>query len=774
MNLREMPLIAMRGLVLFPNTVAHFDIGREKSLLSLDEAMNADKKIFLTSQIDSSVELPTFDDLNRTGCICVVEQLVKRPGDLARVLVKVLSRAVIVEEVQFEPYFKVKVEPLEISEKINVKACEALKRSILSSFIMYSDIVDVVDNEFIMNATDEEDYGKFADVIISVMHVSDKEKYKILDEFNVLKRLQKLHKLLINELLILETERKINEKVRVQMNKFQREYYLKEQIKAIENELGEKETVSEEAAEYEKKLKTLKVSKDIKEKVMKEIDRYSRIQSSQPESSVIKSYLDTIFDLPWNKRTKDKLDITYAKEVLDSHHYGLDKVKERILEFLAVRQLTKNSKSPIICLVGPSGTGKTSIARSIALSLNRKFVHMSLGGVRDEAEIRGHRRTYVGAIPGRIITLLRECKVKNPVFLFDEIDKMDSEFNGDPASAMLEVLDPEQNKEFTDHYLELPFDLSEVLFLTTANSTSTIPGPLYDRMEIIDVSGYTEYEKLNIAEKFLIPKVTKENGLKETFLKFSDGTLSKIINNYTSESGVRGLERTLGKICRKAAIKKIQNPKLKFLRITLSNLVTYLGKEKYTDDLLGKENEVGCVNGMAWTEVGGVTLLVEASMIDGEGKLVLTGQLGDVMKESAKAGLTYIRKIAPEHKIRKDVFSKKDIHVHLPEGAVPKDGPSAGITMATAIYSAITGVPVRSDVAMTGEITLRGKVLPVGGIKEKLLAAYRAGIREIIMPKENERDSDEIPASVMQNIKIHYVGGMDEVLKYALAQKEDK
>ncbi|MDL0212990.1 endopeptidase La, partial [Clostridioides difficile] len=561
---------------------------------------------------------------------------------------------------------------------------------------------------------------------------------------------------------------KITLRVKKQMNKVQKEYYLREQLKAIQKELGEEEDINSEADEYREKLKKIKAPKTTKEKIEKEIDKFSKISSMSPDVSVSRNYLDTIFSLPWNKETKDKLDITKAKDILDEDHYGLEKVKERILEYLAIRTLAKSLKGPIICLVGPPGTGKTSIVKSIARALNRKFVRISLGGVRDEAEIRGHRRTYVGSIPGRIINGVKEAQTKNPVFLFDEIDKMAADYKGDPASAMLEVLDPEQNKDFVDHYLEIPFDLSKILFVTTANSLGNIPRPLLDRMEVIEVSGYIEEEKLNIAKKYLLPKQIKEHALKENFIKIDDETLRSIINHYTREAGVRTLERTIGKICRKVAKKYVEDPTLEEVVISKSDLEAYLGKDMFKYQLAEVNPQIGLVNGLAWTAVGGVTLEVEVNVLKGKGEIVLTGKLGDVMKESAKTGISYIRSIVDKFDIDPDFYKTNDIHIHIPEGAVPKDGPSAGITMALAVISALTKRPVPGNIAMTGEITLRGRVLAVGGVKEKLLAAHRAGITKVLIPKECEADLDEIPENVKEKMEFVLVEHMDEVLEQAL------
>ena len=651
---------------------------------------------------------------------------------------------------------------------------EALIRNVLESFEEYINIGNRVSPEILVSLEEIENPDRFVDTIASNIYLKPEQKQQILEEFDIAKRLELLYSILLEEIDILKIEKKITLRVKKQMNKVQKEYYLREQLKAIQKELGEEEDISSESQEYREKLKKIKAPKETKAKIQKEIDKFSRISPASPDISVSRNYLDTIFSLPWNKETKDKLDIKKAKEVLDKEHYGMEKVKERILEFLAVRSLSKSLKGPIICLVGPPGVGKTSIAKSIAASLNRKFVRISLGGVRDEAEIRGHRRTYVGAIPGRIINGVKESGTKNPVFLLDEIDKMASDYKGDISSAMLEVLDPEQNKNFVDHYLEIPFDLSKILFVTTANSLSTIPGPLLDRMEIIELSGYIEEEKLNIAQKYLLVKQIEENGLKEDFVKIDDETMRDIISYYTREAGVRTLERTIGKICRKIAKKYVEDPTLTEVVVKKEDLEEYLGKDKYTFDLAGVKPEIGMVTGLAWTAVGGVTLNVEVNVLKGKGQVVLTGQLGDVMKESAQTAISYIRSISDRFDIPDDFYQTKDIHIHIPEGATPKDGPSAGVTMATAVISALTKIPVRCDVAMTGEITLRGRVLPVGGIKEKLLAAHRAGIKKVLLPEECKAQLDEIPQNVKDLMEFVLVKHLDEVLEHALVKDGDK
>lgn len=773
---RTLPLIPLRGLAIFPYTILNFDIGRESSLKALDEAMLGDELIFLTSQKEAEIDEPTEEDFYHVGTICKVKQMIKLPGDTVRVLVEGISRGTIEEINQDKGYFEAVIDEIVYNEDeiVNDMEVEALIRNVLESFEEYINIGNRVSPEILVSLEEIENPDRFVDTIASNIYLKPEQKQQILEEFDIAKRLELLYSILLEEIDILKIEKKITLRVKKQMNKVQKEYYLREQLKAIQKELGEEEDISSESQEYREKLKKIKAPKETKAKIQKEIDKFSRISPASPDISVSRNYLDTIFSLPWNKETKDKLDIKKAKEVLDKEHYGMEKVKERILEFLAVRSLSKSLKGPIICLVGPPGVGKTSIAKSIAASLNRKFVRISLGGVRDEAEIRGHRRTYVGAIPGRIINGVKESGTKNPVFLLDEIDKMASDYKGDISSAMLEVLDPEQNKNFVDHYLEIPFDLSKILFVTTANSLSTIPGPLLDRMEIIELSGYIEEEKLNIAQKYLLVKQIEENGLKEDFVKIDDETMRDIISYYTREAGVRTLERTIGKICRKIAKKYVEDPTLTEVVVKKEDLEEYLGKDKYTFDLAGIKPEIGMVTGLAWTAVGGVTLNVEVNVLKGKGQVVLTGQLGDVMKESAQTAISYIRSISDRFDIPDNFYQTKDIHIHIPEGATPKDGPSAGVTMATAVISALTKIPVRCDVAMTGEITLRGRVLPVGGIKEKLLAAHRAGIKKVLLPEECKAQLDEIPQNVKDQMEFVLVKHLDEVLEHALVKDGDK
>lgn len=768
----ELPLIPLRGLSVFPYMVLHFDVGREKSINALESAMVNDQIIFLTTQKEAETDFPTMDDFYQVGTIAKIKQMLKLPGDAIRVLVEGISRGRIVNCLQEDPYFRCEIEEEIYEEEHKAdQELEALMRTTLNAFENYITLSSRISPEVFISVASIEEPGRLADIITSHMILKIEQKQRILEAFDPRERLEELYKVLLREIQILEIEREINIRVRNQINKVQKEYYLKEQLKAIQEELGEDGGIQDEVDEYREKIEKANLPKAVEEKVLKEVDRLYKLAPGSAEGAVIRNYADWILALPWNKKTKDRLDIKKAKEILDADHYGLQKAKERVLEYLAIRQLSKELKGPILCFVGPPGVGKTSIAKSIARALNRKFVRMSLGGVRDEAEIRGHRRTYVGAIPGRIISLIKEAGTKNPVFLFDEVDKISYDFRGDPSSALLEVLDPEQNKEFTDHFLEVPFDLSQVMFITTANNLTTIPRPLLDRMEVIEISGYTEEEKVKIAQQYLLPKQKKEHGLKEDNLQISEQTIRDVINYYTRESGVRNLERQLAALCRKTA-KRIVEGKTKIVRINTKNLENYLGLKRYRYDKAQQKNEVGIATGLAWTSVGGDTLFIEVTTMKGTGKLVLTGQLGDVMKESARAGISYIRSKSEELNISEDFYQQMDIHIHIPEGAIPKDGPSAGVTMATAVVSALTKIPVDKNVAMTGEITLRGRTLPVGGIKEKVLAANRAGITKVLLPKENEKDIEEIPDNVRKKMKFVFVENMDQILEHALIREE--
>jgi ATP-dependent Lon protease len=686
-------------------------------------------------------------------------------------LVEGINRGRIIEFLENDKFFEVLIEEQVDQGESDPLEEEALMRTVMDSFEEYIKLSNKISPDTLVSVNTVDDIGQFADILAANVLVKNSHKQEVLEAFQPIERLQILHEFLENEIQILRIEKKINLRVKKQIDKVQREYYLREQMKAIQKELGESDSISADVEEYNERIEKAALPKEVHEKAMKELDRFSRTPASSPESSIIRTYLDWILDLPWNYETKDNHNLKTAARILDQDHYGLDEVKERVMEYLAVLQLTQNMKGPILCFVGPPGVGKTSIAKSIARALGRNFVRMSLGGVRDEAEIRGHRRTYVGSIPGTIISSMKQAGSKNPVFLLDEIDKMSSDFRGDPASAMLEVLDPEQNHTFRDHYLELPYDLSKVMFLTTANTLDTIPRPLLDRMEVIRIAGYTEEEKTNIALKYLIPKQLEAHGLKRGNIIFTEQSVRSIINLYTREAGVRGLERQIAAICRKG-VRFLLETGRKRIRITPNNLHEYLGVPRFSVNKANQKDEIGMVTGLAWTAVGGDTLYIEVTPMMGTGKLVLTGQLGDVMKESARAGLSYIRSKAKEFGIDPEFYSNTDIHIHIPEGAIPKDGPSAGITIATAIISALTKTPVRRDVAMTGEITLRGRVLPIGGLKEKILAAHRAGITKVIIPDENTKDLEEIPENIREEIEIVAVQHMEEVLEHALSGGE--
>ena len=767
-EIKTLPMIPLRGMHIFPGMVIHFDVGREKSINALEESMVNDSIIFLTTQKDASTEIPTEEDYYEYGVVCKIKQMLKMPGDSIRVLVEGLNRGKINKILSEDDYIEVEIENYvekhegEVGEKM-----EAIMRMVKESFESYTSINSKIPDDAIISVNEIEEPHRLSDVIVSYIFLKSNDKQNLLETLDPYERLEKLQVILKQEIEVIKLEETISKRVKKQINELQKEYYLKEQMKAIQKELGEDEDLGDEVEEYLKQIKKAKMHKEAKEKAEKEAKRLLKINQASPEAGVIRTYLDWLIGLPWNKSTKDNKDIKKARNVLEEDHYGLEDVKERILEFLAVRQLNKNMKSPIICLVGPPGVGKTSIAKSIARSLNRKFIRFSLGGIRDEAEIRGHRRTYIGAIPGRIISNISKVKYNNPVFLFDEVDKIAQDFRGDPASALLEVLDPEQNNTFTDHYLETSFDLSKVMFITTANTTSTIPRPLLDRMEVIEISGYTAEEKLNIGKKYLIPKQYKEHGLSEDMVVISDNTLKEVIEKYTRESGVRELERNIGNIIRKAAVKIVEKNKEKVV-VNVNSLPKYLGIPKYEYERAYEKDQIGIATGLAWTRVGGETLFIEVNLMNGDGKLQLTGQLGDVMKESAKASLSYVRAHLDRFNIDEKFYKTKDIHVHVPEGAIPKDGPSAGITMATALVSALTNRPVNKNIAMTGEITLRGRVLPIGGVKEKVLAANRAGIKTILIPKRNKKDMNKIPKKVKKDLEIILVDSMDDVIKHAL------
>ena len=768
--IKRLPLLPLRGLTIFPYMVLHFDVGRARSIAALEAAMVADQEIILVTQKDTKIDEPEIDDIYEVGTISKIKQLLKLPGETIRVLVEGLERGRVLEYTKEDPYFEANLAtPLHYEGGEIELELEAISRNVISGFEDYVKMSNKISPETLLTVSTLEDPERLADLIAANILVRPEDKQKVLEAFHPVDRLETLYDILMREIEILEIENKINLRVKKQVDKVQREYYLREQLKAIQKELGESDGLAGEIEEYEDKIEEANLPEEAAEKATRELNRLSKMGQGSAEGSVIRTYLDWILDLPWNLETEDSLDLKNAARILDEDHYGLEKVKERVIEYLAVRQLTKTMRGPILCFVGPPGVGKTSIAKSIARSLNRKFVRMSVGGVRDEAEIRGHRRTYIGAIPGRIIASIKQAGSKNPVFLLDEIDKMGNDFRGDPASAMLEVLDAEQNHAFRDHYLELPFDLSKVMFLTTANTLETIPRPLLDRMEVIQISGYTEEEKRNIASKYLIPKQMKEHGIPENGLILSDANIGNIINHYTREAGVRNLERQIATICRRAARKILESGR-SAVRITENNLPKYLGSPRFHYDKVVNQNEIGIVTGLAWTSVGGETLSIEVTPMSGTGKLVLTGQLGDVMKESARAGFSYIRSRALEFGLDEDFHEKLDVHIHIPEGAIPKDGPSAGITMTTAVLSALTAIPVRSDVAMTGEITLRGRILPIGGLKEKILAAHRAGIGKVLIPKENARDLDDLHDIIKRKVEIVLVDSMDEVLAHALTR----
>jgi ATP-dependent Lon protease len=767
-TIRKIPLLPLRGLLVYPSMVLHLDVGRDKSIKALEQAMLEDHAILLCSQSEVNLEEPATDDIYRVGTIANIRQMLKLPNGTIRVLVEGIIRAEITEYLPNDQYFEVMAKDLPEVEATDSEI-DALMRTVLNQFEYYINLSKKVTPETLSAVSDIEEPGRLADVICSHLSLKIKDKQEILEMVDVRVRLEKLLDILNNEREVLEIERKISQRVKKQMEKTQKEYYLREQMKAIQKELGDKEGRTGEIEELRAQLKQGELSEKVQEKIEKEIDRLEKMPASSAEGAVIRNYLDWLLALPWNTMTEDDLDIVKAEQILNEDHYGLEKPKERVLEYLAVQQLVKKLKGPILCLVGPPGVGKTSLARSIARSLGRKFVRMSLGGVRDEAEIRGHRRTYVGAMPGRIIQGLKNAGTSNPVFLLDEIDKMAMDFRGDPASALLEVLDPEQNTNFSDHYVELPFDLSNVMFVTTANAIHNIPRPLLDRMEVLYIPGYTELEKEQIAQQYLLPKQRKDHGLTDEQMQLPPATVLKLIREYTRESGVRNLEQQIAALCRKTA-KLVVSSKAKDKAIDPDELKEYLGPQKYRFGMAEEEDQVGAVTGMAWTEVGGDTLTIEVTILPGSGKLTLTGQLGDVMKESAQAAFSYTRSRAEQLQIAPDFHEKNDIHIHIPEGAIPKDGPSAGITMATALISALTNIPVKRTVAMTGEITLRGRVLPIGGLKEKSLAAHRAGIRTVILPKDNEKDLEDIPDSIRQDLRFILVSHVDQVLKEALSR----
>lgn len=772
------PCIALRGVTAFPGTITTFDVGREKSLRALDKAVEGNKLLYVATQTDEDIQIPTFDDMYEIGTLVYVKQVLKMHGDVARVLVEGVARAKVAEVISDDDYLAATIYELktEIEMEDLIIEDKTMIRFLRNLFMEYAEIFSLREPDAARLVFTSEDPVFIVDCIANQLDITYTRKQKILEESDFHQRLIHITNILSEEIEIAKMENQISEELKKSMDENQKEYVLREKMKVIQSELGIGDEVVESES-WSKKLKELNLDDEITKKVQREIDKYSKMPPSSPESSVIRNYVETILELPWNTSSEGNSNLKKAEKILEREHYGLEKVKERILEYLAVVHLSKGIKGPILCLVGPPGVGKTSIAKSIANATGRSFVRMSLGGVRDEAEIRGHRRTYIGAIPGRIITSLKDAGTNNPLFLFDEVDKIGADFKGDPADALLEVLDPEQNNTFKDHFLDVPFDLSKIMFITTANTIDTIPRPLLDRMEVIEVSGYTEEEKIKIAQKYLIPKKLKEHGLTKNNLKIGKKTLSDIINYYTRESGVRNLEREIANLCRKVARKVVmeatyddENSDISEITYKISppDLEEYLGKKKFRYDTISSKAQVGVATGMAWTQVGGDTLSIETSCVNGAGKLQLTGNLGDVMQESAKAAVTYIRSISKDIDIPDDFHKTMDIHIHVPEGAVPKDGPSAGVTMFTSVVSALTHKPIRNDVSMTGEITLRGKILPVGGIKEKVLAAHRAGIKTILLPRENDRDIDEIPESVRNKLTFVLLDEAKDALKDAL------
>lgn len=770
----SLPMVALRGMTILPEMVRHFDVSREKSLAAIDEAMEGEQMLFVSAQKDVATEDPGLEDVYETGCIVTVRQIVKMPKKISRVLITGEKRAKI-RSLEFkEPYLRALVDVVEDvdtgdeenggeSAPLNKEAMLRGLRDIFKEYMLKN---PKISKEFAGQIDEINDLKKLVDTVGANLPLAYTEYQELLEETHVMRRYDKLAYKVVNEIQVQNIKEELQEKIRERVDKNQRDYILREEMKLIREELGDDNTLSD-ADEFKQACDALKAPKEVKEKIEKEIKRFKNSMGNPAESGVTRTYIETMLEMPWDKVCKDHKDIAYAEQVLNEDHYGLEKVKERVLEFLAVRALTKKGNAPILCLVGPPGTGKTSIAKSLARALKKPYVRISLGGVRDEAEIRGHRKTYVGAMPGRIATALRTAGVKNPLLLLDEIDKVSNDYKGDTFSALLEVLDSEQNKKFRDHYLEVPLDLSGVLFVTTANTLQTIPRPLLDRMEVIEINSYTENEKLHIATEHLIPKQLEKHGLKSEQLTISKKAIWKIARNYTKEAGVRQLERKIGDICRKSA-REILEEKKKTIHVTERNLHLYLGKELYIYQMKNEQDEVGIVRGLAWTSVGGDTLEIEVNVMPGEGEILLTGQLGDVMKESARTGISYIRSVSKEYGIDEKFFKEHDIHIHIPEGATPKDGPSAGITMATAMLSAITEKKVRADIAMTGEITLRGRVLPIGGLKEKLLAAKNAGIKTVLVPKENETDVEEISAEITKGLEILSVSHMSEVLKHAL------
>ena len=769
----QMPILPLRGVAVLPHSVVQLDVGRDKSIRAINEAMECEgKEIILAMQKDIHVDEPTFDDIHHIGTIATIKQVMRPTGGTMRIIVEGLYRTEILRLSEEKDYFLGEAIQLEMPGQYRISLeGEVYARKVVKEFENFASLAKKVSAEIVATVLSLEDYSALADVAAAQVLTKLSDKQKFLETVDVEERLKSLLGLMAREVDILDLERKIGNEVRKQMEKNQKEYYLREQIRAINKELGEDESKDDECRDYRDKVKAAGMPKEAEEKTLREIDRLQKTPSMAAETSVLRSYIDWMLDIPWSHRTEDRLDLKRAEAILDEDHYGLEEVKDRILEYLAVCQLAQDIKGPILCLTGPPGVGKTSLARSVARALDRNFVRMSLGGMKDEAEIRGHRRTYVGSMPGRILQNMKTAGSVNPVFLLDEVDKLGNDYKGDPSSALLEVLDPEQNSTFADHFIEVPYDLSKVLFITTANVKSNIPRPLLDRMEVIDISGYTEEEKVHIAKDHLLKKELKNHCISEKQLKISDGALRMLIREYTREAGVRSLDRVLAKLCRVAA-RKLVTEEVSSISITVRNLHDYLGKPKFIKEKAAGKNLVGVVNGLAWTEVGGEILQVEVQSLPGSGKIQLTGQLGDVMKESAQAALTYVRSIGKSLGLKAHFEEKIDLHIHVPEGAVPKDGPSAGVTMVTAIASRLGNRKVRGDIAMTGEVTLSGRVLPIGGVKEKVLAAFAADITTVLMPEENERDLDKIPEEVREKMTFHFCSHVDEVLKIALVEKK--
>ena len=766
-TIKNLPAVALRGNTVLPDMIVHFDVSRSKSIKAVEEAMLQDQKLFLVGQKDQHLEDPGQEDLYTIGTIASIKQVVKLPKNLLRVLVEGEQRAELLGFSEEEDFLRAEVSVIESrQEEISENEAEGMNRALTELLLKYFRTGPNISKELAFQLAEIDDLEKMVDQFCIQLPFSSEQRQKLLEAVNLLDRYEVLSVMLANEIEIMKIQNDFQKKVKERIDQHQREYSLREQLRMIHEELGDSE--ESDAEKFLQKAEKLKASGEDKEKIREEIRRFKNVGSSSAEAAVIRSYIETLLALPWDKTTRDNKDLNKAEEILEHDHYGLEKVKERILEFLAVRALTKKGDSPILCLVGPPGTGKTSIARSVARALNKKYVRISLGGVRDEAEIRGHRRTYVGAMPGRLAAGLKQAGVKNPLMLLDEIDKVSSDYKGDTSAALLEVLDSEQNCHFVDHYVEIPMDLSEVLFIATANEIQTIPRPLLDRMEVIEITSYTENEKKHIAQEHLIPKQISANGLRDGQLIIEPEALDRVISGYTKEAGVRGLERKIGEICRKTARRLMCGEQQ--VTVTKENLQEFLGKERYHVNLANQQDEIGIVRGLAWTSVGGDTLQIEVNLMPGKGEFLLTGQLGDVMKESAQTGISYLRSVAQEYDIPKEFFRENDIHIHIPEGAVPKDGPSAGITMATAMLSAIIKKPVRADVAMTGEITLRGRVLPIGGLKEKLLAAKKAGIRTVLVPKANRPDVEEMEAEITDGLNICFVEHMKEVLERAFAE----